>query len=75
MDDSMDANKPGSAGAKRNLSANKSQKGGKGKVKQEDLDHDREARSYFGCRFKPEDKNKNCSICKLQVDKPDMFTA
>ena len=76
MDDSIDAAKPGSGGgAKRNTSAGKSQQKPKGKGKQEDLDHDREARSYFGCRFRPEDKNKNCSICKLQVDRPDLFTA
>ena len=72
MDDSIDATKPGSGGPRR-TSAGKSQQKAKGKGKQEDMDHDREARSYFGCRLN--EKNKNCSICKLQVERPDLFTA
>ena len=77
MDESIDAAKPASGGGpkKNNASGGKSQQKGKGKGKKEDLDYDAEARSYFGCRFRPDEKNKNCSICKLQVEAPERFTA
>jgi len=32
------------------------------------------AKSYFGCRMQEDDgNNKNCAICKLQIDCPDRF--